>query len=164
MKRLLKLISSHAKCNLQDDAKYIEFVLAEARKCQKSDTLCGMFISKRLWQMIQLQERRENDLIKAFNYRFETNKTIQSRIQKFNRNFSKPKQQRLVKSVTIQEEKDIVESLSLKSSLRGISFKALVERARSENREEKKENEYGLISPQLLNSHFGLDDQSDDRL
>ena len=51
-RKLLELTKAEAVSNFIDDEKYIELVLNEGRKCQKSYTLNGMFMSKRLWMTI----------------------------------------------------------------------------------------------------------------
>ena len=53
-RKLLEMTKAEAVSNFIDDEKYIELVLSEGRKCQKSYTLNGMFMSKRLWMTIQL--------------------------------------------------------------------------------------------------------------
>ena len=45
-------IIDHTRKNRIDDDNYIKLVLNDARKFKKNTTLQGMFLSKRLWQIM----------------------------------------------------------------------------------------------------------------
>ena len=47
--RLLVPIKKNARDNLKEDRRFVDIVLSEARKSQKSSAVKGIFVSKRLW-------------------------------------------------------------------------------------------------------------------
>ena len=50
----IETIYKNAKLNMKNDKKFINTVIDEAKRSQKSVAMQGLFISKRLWQIIQL--------------------------------------------------------------------------------------------------------------
>ena len=52
--KYIHLIYKNAKLNMKNDKIFINTVIDEAKNSQKSVALQGLFISKRLWQIIQL--------------------------------------------------------------------------------------------------------------